>query len=236
MPQGHGYLRRLTQAFDGAITPQNAAKAPADEAGNASLWLDDGVLCKLVGAHPVGLKYRKFVGRPVYPNPLVGRPMKSSSSETVDLMVNVVPLPLSSPNQRSVLFEAIDAARAFRASGYAVQASKLFVEQRRTHHVLRNLTPGLVPVMFVPQAAYAGQGRWQGTSIKPVRILFHFCLCWVEVCSFTLPLSSPNRQVGANRGQSTCRPRSRSITLSVLSLFRVGRYKRTMVLSIILAF
>ena len=191
MPQRHSYLRRLTQAFDGAITPRSAAKAPADEAGNASLWLDDGVLCELVGAHPAGLKYRKFVGRPVYPNPLVGRPMKSSSSETIDLMVNVVPLPLSSPNQRSVLFEAIDAVRASRAAGYAVQASKLLVGQLRTHHVLRNLTPELLPVMFVPQAAYAGQGRWQGTSIKLVRILSHFCLCWVEVCSFIAVFAKP---------------------------------------------
>ncbi|WP_148666920.1 hypothetical protein [Pseudomonas synxantha] len=191
MPQGHGYLRRLTQPFDGAIIPQSTAKAPADEAGYASLWLDGGVLCKLLGAHPAALKYRKFVGRSVYPNPLVGWPMKSSSSNTVDLMVNVVPLPLSSPNQRSVLFEAIDAALASCAAGYALQASKLFVGQRRTHHALRNLALALLPVMFFPQAAYTGQGRWQSASIKLVRILFQFYLCWVEVCSFIAVFVKP---------------------------------------------
>lgn len=235
MPQRHGYLRRLAQAFDGAITPGSAAKALADEAGNASLWLHDGVLCELVGAHPAGLKYRKFLGRPVYPNPLVGRPMKSSSSETVDLMVNVMPLLLSSPNQRSVLFEAIDAVRASRAAGYAVQESKLFVGQRRTHHVLRNLTPGLLPVIFFPQAVYAGQGRWQGASINPVLILFHFCLCWVEVCSFIAVFAKP---------PSRCLQRAVDMPPSVtpdyfsseLSLLRVGRCKRTIVMSIILAF
>lgn len=126
MPQGHGYLRRLTQSFDGAIIPQSTAKAPADEAGNASLWLDGEILCKLVGVHPTALKYRKFVDRPACPNPSVGRSMKWSGSDTVDLVVNVVSLPLSSPSRRSDLFEAIDAARASHAAGYAVQASKLF--------------------------------------------------------------------------------------------------------------
>lgn len=149
MSQGHCYLRRLCRPFDGAINLANAAKATADEAGNATLWLDGGVQCNPVGAHPAVLKYRKSVGPPVYPYPFLDRPMKSSNSDTVDLMVNVVPLPLVSPNQRNVLFEVIDAARASRAAGYVVQASKLFVEQRRTYHVLRSLSPALPPVMNV---------------------------------------------------------------------------------------